>query len=198
MTKKTAIIITLLNAAILLSIFVLPKFLGGNDQGKTYISTTIDNLEKTQEVVFLNASLEKIVTSTKNSTLPFTDIKLPFTERKNIFIVNYVAKFGIKEPVKIEDFGENNLIITIPEFDVIGISLNEEMPYQLYDVTNDLFSLFTENLDTGGELAKQLSNEEQRVLIEDHENLLRDAAEEYYYNVFRALNENIKIKFLYN
>ncbi len=199
MNKISSILKNIILAVLLvLLIFgVFKVFFNNNDSSETYITTTIKNLEKTQEVVLLNASLEKIVASSNDSKLPFTDIKLPFTEKKSIFIVNYFAKFGIKDAVKIEEDGEDNLIITVPEFDIIGISLNEEMPYQLYDTSKDIFSFVTSDIDTGGELAKQLSNEEQRDLIDDHQNILKEAAEEYYYNIFRAINENIKIKFLY-
>ncbi|MGV3332128.1 hypothetical protein [Streptococcus thoraltensis] len=60
----------------------------------------IISLEKAEEVVFLNACIQTVGTESDDTAL-FDSIKLPFSKKKAIIILNYKAKFGIKKPVKI-------------------------------------------------------------------------------------------------
>lgn len=42
----------------------------------------VNYLEKVNEVVFLNVGLEKIESKENNTLIPWTSLKIPFTEKK--------------------------------------------------------------------------------------------------------------------
>lgn len=158
-------------------------------------SAIITNLEKVNETVLVNAGVNKVITQINNTTIPWTQIGIPLTEKRALIVLNYTAKLGIKKAVSVKSTGENSYEITVPEYQVIGISLNEKEPYVLYDNSGNLLSLTTANIDTGKLVATNLTNEEQKVYLENNTELLNDAAKTYYETLFKSINPDIKLTF---
>lgn len=130
-----------------------------------------------------------------NTTIPWTQIGIPLTEKRALIVLNYTAKLGIKKAVSVKSTGENSYEITVPEYQVIGISLNEKEPYVLYDNSGNLLSLTTANIDTGQLVTKSLSDEEQKTYLASNKDLLNDSAKNYYENLFKSINPDIKLTF---
>lgn len=79
--------------------------------------------------------------------------------------MNYNAKLGIKQNVSIKLISENELEITIPKFKIIGVDLDKDEPYCLYDTHSGLLSAPTPNIDTGELVALGLSSDSQLIYL---------------------------------
>lgn len=157
----------------------------------------INYIEETSEMVFLNVGIEKVVSQTNNTSIPWTKIGIPLSEKKSIIILHYIAKLGIKEPAKIEKINETHYKIILPEYKIIGIELEEDNPYQLYDENKGLLSYSTKDIDTGALVAQTLSNEEQAAYIKRFLEILNSSAQNYYTTLFKALGKDIKVQLVY-
>lgn len=159
-------------------------------------SSVIQYIEKVKETVFLNVGIQRVETQ-KNNVKLFSNFDLPFTERKAIIILNYQAKFGIKQAVSIESTGENRYQVTIPKFEVIGVELSKVDPYQLYDSSGELLSAFTQNVDTGELVTKSLTNKKQEEYLVKYREQIRESAKEYYTTLFKSINPDIELDFVF-
>lgn len=183
------IIITLASLAVIG--FLLPHFMPNTHNTKN--SVVVTNLEKVQETVLMNAGINKVIMQINNTTIPWTEIGIPFTEKRALLVLNYTAKIGIKEAVKVTEISENTYEIIIPEYQVIGVSLNDKDPYHLYDSTGELLSFATASVDTGALVSKALTNEEQKRYLTANITTLNDAAKTYYETLARTLNPDAKV-----
>ena len=119
-------------------LFFLPK----EQKSEVKTSINIESIEKVNEVVFLNAGVNEIITETKTTQVFGFDV--PFSRKTALVILNYTAKFGIKSSVKVEQIGEKEYKVIVPKFEVIGVELSKDNPYNLYDNHGELLSGTTE------------------------------------------------------
>ncbi|EJO21498.1 MULTISPECIES: hypothetical protein [Streptococcus] len=191
--------------AVLAIFFVVAKtyniigfFQGKNaSDERSQIYTQITRLEKVNESVFLDVGIQKVETIEKDKKIPGTNISIPLSVKKAIIILNYTAKFGIKEGIKIKKIAEHEYELTIPKYEVIGVEVsdNPKDRYKLYDMSGQLLSGSTENIDTGEHVAKSLSNKEQEDYIKQYKNLITESAEDYYTNIVTSIDSEAKVTF---
>ena len=164
---------------------------------RSQIYTQITRLEKVNESVFLDVGIQKVETIEKDKKIPGTNISIPLSVKKAIIILNYTAKFGIKEGIKIKKIAEHEYELTIPKYEVIGVKIsdNPKYRYKLYDMSGQLLSGSTENIDTGEHVAKSLSNKEQEGYIKQYKNLITESAEAYYTNIVTSIDPDAKVTF---
>lgn len=197
-TYKIALWVLLLLAILIVGVFSF-AYNKGLSETKSQLTTTINNVEKVNEHVFLNAGITLVNTVEKeNETLKRFNISIPFSEKKAIIIQNYIAKFGIKDPVKISETGEKTYQVRVPKFQVIGVEQDPVKPYQLYHTSEGLLSFGTEDIDTGEEVAKNLANEKQIEHLNKNINLIKESCEEYYTSLFQAIDPEIQLTFFYS
>ncbi len=164
---KISLWVLLLICAILLGTY-LYGYTQNNSKNNSQSSSMVQYIQEANEVVFLNVGIEKVVTSKNQTTIPWTDIGIPFSEKKSIIILNYAAKLGIRTHVKVEQVSEKKYKIIVPKYEVLGIELDKTNPYQLYDSSGELLSYSTQDIDTGTLVAQTLSNEEQEKYLEKY------------------------------
>mgnify|MGYP000845203640 CR=1 FL=1 len=191
--------------AVLAIFFVVAKtyniigfFQGKNaSDERSQIYTQITRLEKTRQPVFLNVGIQKVETIEKDKKIPGTNISIPLSVKKAIIILNYTAKFGIKEGVKVRKIAEHEYELTIPKYQVIGVKVpdNPKDRYKLYDTSGQLLSGSTENIDTGEHVAKSLSNKEQEEYLKQYKNLITQSAEQYYRAIVTGIDPEAKVTF---
>lgn len=165
--------------------------LSHNQQTETYSS--IKKLEEVHEVVLLNVGIQKIKTIKNNTKLFGTKIVIPGSEKRAIIILNYTAKFGIKKGVNIESDREHNYKVNLPQYEVIGVELDKDKPYKLYNTSGELLSASTKNVDTGEAVTKGLSNKEQQDYLKDYNELLKESAEKYYSTLIKSLDHEATV-----
>lgn len=164
-------------------------------QSEAKVSTTIEHIEQVNELVFLNTSVQKIITA-KNYTILFGQ-EMPFSEKSALLIVNYKAKFGIKSPVTIEKTGEKRYRITVPSFQVIGLELDAKEPYILYDKSGDILSFTTEEIDTGQLVTDEFKSAEQTSFLTQYEDDIKESAQNYYHNLFKAISSDLQLEVVF-
>ena len=168
-------------------LFFLPK--GQKSEVKSSIN--IESIEKVNEVVFLNAGVNEIITESKTTQVFGFDV--PFSKKTALVILNYTAKFGIKSSVKVEQIGEKEYKVIVPKFEVIGVELSKDNPYNLYDNHGELLSGTTEDVDTGKLVTNQLSSDKQAEYLDKFKSEIKESATNYYKTLFASMDSEVKV-----
>lgn len=183
---------------IIVAAFLLPLvggFLPNNEKTQSY--SMVKYIEAVNETVFLNAGIQTVETQTNNTTIPWTKIGIPFSEKKAIIILNYAAKLGIKQPVEIKETSKNHYRIKLPPYEVIGVDLDKDNPYQLYDSRGELLSYSTKEIDTGELVTQNLSSKEQEKYLKQYTQQLNDSAKDYYTSLFKPLGDDVVVEVVF-
>ena len=182
----------LLNVVLIAIIFVgVAFFLPKEQKSEVKSSINIESIEKVNEVVFLNAGVNEIITETKTTQVFGFDV--PFSRKTALVILNYTAKFGIKSSVKVEQIGEKEYKVIVPKFEVIGVELSKDNPYNLYDNHGELLSGTTEDVDTGKLVTNQLSSDKQAEYLDKFKSEIKESAINYYNTLFSSMDSEAKV-----
>ena len=168
-------------------LFFLPK--GQKSEVKSSIN--IESIEKVNEVVFLNAGVNEIITESKTTQVFGFDV--PFSKKTALVILNYTAKFGIKSSVKVEQIAEKEYKVIVPKFEVVGVELSKDNPYNLYDNHGELLSGTTEDVDTGKLVTNQLSSDKQAEYLDKFKSEIKESATNYYKTLFASMDPEVKV-----
>ena len=169
------------------ALFFLPK----EQKSEVKSSINIESIEKVNEVVFLNAGVNEIITESKTTQVFGFDV--PFSKKTALVILNYTAKFGIKSSVKVEQIGEKEYKVIVPKFEVIGVELSKDNPYNLYDNHGELLSGTTEDVDTGKLVTNQLSSDKQAEYLDKFKSDIKESATNYYKTLFASMDSEVKV-----
>ena len=168
-------------------LFFLPK----EHKSEVKSSINIESIEKVNEVVFLNAGINEIISETKTTQVLGFDV--PFSKKAALVILNYKAKFGIKSSVKVEQISEKEYKVIVPKLEVIGVELLKDNPYDLYDSHGELLSGTTEDIDTGKLVANQLSSDKQAEYLDKFKSEIKESAINYYKTIFSSMDSEVKV-----
>ena len=190
--KKVNMFSVLLNVVLIAIIaigvlFFLPK----EHKSEVKSSINIESIEKVNEVVFLNAGINEIISETKTTQVFGFDV--PFSKKAALVILNYKAKFGIKSSVKVEQISEKEYKVIVPKLEVIGVELSKDNPYDLYDSHGELLSGTTEDIDTGKLVANQLSSDKQAEYLDKFKSEIKESAINYYKTIFSSMYSEVKV-----
>ena len=190
--KKVNMFSVLLNVVLIAIIaigvlFFLPK----EHKSEVKSSINIESIEKVNEVVFLNAGINEIISETKTTQVFGLDV--PFSKKAALVILNYKAKFGIKSSVKVEQISEKEYKVIVPKLEVIGVELSKDNPYDLYDSHGELLSGTTEDIDTGKLVANQLSSDRQAEYLDKFKSEIKESAINYYKTLFSSMDSEAKV-----
>ena len=190
--KKVNMFSVLLNVVLIAIIaigvlFFLPK----EQKSEVKSSINIESIEKVNEVVFLNAGINEIISETKTTQVFGFDV--PFSKKAALVILNYKAKFGIKSSVKVEQISEKEYKVIVPKLEVIGVELSKDDPYDLYDSHGELLSGTTEDVDTGKLVTNQLSSDKQAEYLDKFKSEIKESAINYYKTIFSSMDSEVKV-----
>ena len=190
--KKVNMFSVLLNVVLIAIIaigvlFFLPK----EHKSEVKSSINIESIEKVNEVVFLNAGINEIISETKTTQVFGLDV--PFSKKAALVILNYNAKFGIKSSVKVEQISEKEYKVIVPKLEVIGVELSKDDPYDLYDSHGELLSGTTEDVDTGKLVTNQLSSDKQAEYLDKFKSEIKESAINYYKTIFSSMDSEVKV-----
>ena len=168
-------------------LFFLPK----EHKSEVKSSINIESIEKVNEVVFLNAGINEIISETKTTQVFGFDV--PFSKKAALVILNYNAKFGIKSSVKVEQISEKEYKVIVPKLEVIGVELSKDNPYDLYNSHGELLSGTTEDVDTGKLVTNQLSSDKQAEYLDKFKSEIKESAINYYKTIFSSMDSEVKV-----
>ena len=190
--KKFNMFSVLLNVVLIAIIFVgVAFFLPKEQKSEVKSSINIESIEKVNEVVFLNAGINEIISETKTTQVFGFDV--PFSKKAALVILNYNAKFGIKSSVKVEQISEKEYKVIVPKLEVIGVELSKDDPYDLYDSHGELLSGTTEDVDTGKLVTNQLSSDKQAEYLDKFKSEIKESAINYYKTIFSSMDSEVKV-----
>lgn len=193
--KKVNMFSVLLNVVLIAIIAIIAIgvlfFLPKEHKSEVKSSINIESIEKVNEVVFLNAGINEIISETKTTQVLGFDV--PFSKKAALVILNYKAKFGIKSSVKVEQISEKEYKVIVPKLEVIGVELSKDNPYDLYDSHGELLSGTTEDIDTGKLVANQLSSDKQAEYLDKFKSEIKESAINYYKTIFSSMDSEVKV-----
>lgn len=175
----------------------LTGFLQSGGKGSVSVSTSVQYIEQVQETVFLNVGVQKVVKASSPSA-KILGQELPLSKRTALLVLNYKAKFGIKEAVVIKKTGATSYQVQVPAFEVIGFEWDEENGYELYDRDGELLSGLTDEVDTGKLVTQETSAKKQKAYIAQYQKELQEAAQQYYEQLFQAIDPEIDITLVFH
>ena len=193
--KKVNMFSVLLNVVLIAIIAIIAIgvlfFLPKEHKSEVKSSINIESIEKVNEVVFLNAGINEIISETKTTQVFGFDV--PFSKKAALVILNYKAKFGIKSSVKVEQISEKEYKVIVPKLEVIGVELSKDNPYDLYDSHGELLSGTTEDIDTGKLVTNQLSSDKQAEYLDKFKSEIKESAINYYKTIFSSMDSEVKV-----
>lgn len=196
LSYKISLWLILLLVIALVSIYIYGN-INARSSGTNSSYSMVQSIEKVNEQVFLNVGIETVISSSEHTEIPLTKIKIPLTEKKALIVVNYKAKLGIKKPVNIEIKKEKDYKIIVPKYEVIGISLDKDNPYTVYDNSGEILSYSTKDIDTGELLTDELSDETQNKYLKEYKTQMDESAKEYYETLLKATDSENKVEVVF-
>ncbi|CYU57682.1 hypothetical protein HO944_02760 [Streptococcus suis] len=92
------------------------------------------------------------------------------------------------------EISEKYYRVTVPTFTIIGVELDQENPYTLYDKRGNFLSGLTEEVDTGERVTSNLSTETQLEYLKEYQDLIKESAVTYYTTLFKAIDSGIELE----
>ncbi|WP_158648119.1 hypothetical protein [Nocardioides houyundeii] len=154
-------------------------------------SQVINSVTREQEVVLLSLGIQGINEKKDNGTIGPLDI--PLSERVSFLEYGFDAKLGIDgQDVKIEQSGEDEYVVTIPEFEFLGHA-NETFRVVVEDEGS--LSWTTPEIDTAQTITEILNDEAQQEYVDRNLEILRDQAQVFYTGIIKGIDPNLNVTF---
>ncbi|WP_162794491.1 hypothetical protein [Nocardioides houyundeii] len=154
-------------------------------------SQVINSVTREQEVVLLSLGIQGINEKKDNGTIGSLDI--PFSERVSFLEYGFDAKLGIDgADVAIEQSGEDEYVVTIPEFEFLGHA-NETFRVVVEDEGS--LSWTTPEIDTAQTITEILNDEAQQEYVDRNLEILRDQAQVFYTGIIKGIDPNLNVTF---
>lgn len=169
----------------------------GAGGGSVSVSSSVQYIEKVQETVFLNVGVQKVVKAS-SSNAKILGLEIPQSKKTALLVLNYKAKFGIKEAVVIKKTGDKAYQVQVPTFEVIGFEWDEENGYELYDRDGELLSGLTDEVDTGKLVTQETSTKKQKAYIAQYQKELEESATHYYKQLFQSIDPDIELTVIFD
>ena len=113
------------------------------------------------------------------------------------FFLPKEQKSEVKTSINIESIEKVNevvfLNVIVPKFEVIGVELSKDNPYNLYDNHGELLSGTTEDVDTGKLVTNQLSSDKQAEYLDKFNSEIKESAINYYKTLFSSMDSEAKV-----
>ncbi|GAA1151558.1 hypothetical protein [Nesterenkonia lutea] len=163
-------------------------FGAATDSRDTRIITAV---ERQEQIVLLSTSTQGLTEEKSSSTLFGQD--LPGTGRTQFLQYTYRAKLGIEgNEVSIEETGENQYLVSVPEFMFIG---HDDVDFKTAIDDNGVLSWVTPEIDTASKITEILGEDEMAEQISSNSDLLQDQARVFYTGVIQGIDKDVEIDF---
>lgn len=179
----TAVLVVVFAPAVRNSLF------GTEAESRTTEITTA--VERQEQIVLLSTSTQGLAEERIYSEL--FGQNLPGTGRTQFLQYTYRAKLGIEgSEVSIDDTGENQYRVSVPEFVFIG---HDEVDFKTAIEDNGVLSWVTPEIDTASTITEILSEEKMTQQINSNLDLLQDQARTFYTGIILGIDDDAEIDF---
>lgn len=155
----------------------------------------ITAVEREEQIVLLSAATQGLSEETRSSTLFGRNV--PGSGRTEFVQYSYSAKIGIEGgDVSIEETGENDFLITVPEFIVIG---NSDAEFKTVLDNAGVLGAMTEKIDTADTISGILNEETMaKEVIALNRDLLEDQVRLFYTGIINGVDDRAEIEFAFS
>lgn len=156
-------------------------------------SQIYQSVERKEEVALLALGIQGI--ARENEPGKILGVPLPAGDRTTMIQYEFTAKVGIDgAAVHIDEAtsGENSFVISIPEFIFIGY---DDPHFEDPIEGNGPLSFLTDEIEETEMINSILSDEKQQSYIDDHVELLRDQAQDYYTGIVHSIDPQTTLTF---
>lgn len=154
----------------------------------------ITAVERQEQIVLLSASTQGLSEERRASILFGKHV--PGSGRTQLVQYSYSAKLGVEgADVEIRETGENEFLITVPEFIVIGHS---NADFQTVFDDAGVLSAMTDRIDTASTISGILSEETiADEVISSNRELLEDQARLFYTGIISGIDADVDLEFAF-
>jgi hypothetical protein len=151
----------------------------------------INAITREEQVVLLSLGIQGIAEKSDQTTL--LNQRVPWSERASFMQYSFTAKVGIDgDGVTVEQTGENEFLVSIPEFIFIG---HDDEDFQLVAEDNGVLSWITPPIDPVEMINEILDDEAKSQYIESNRELLRDQAKSFYGGIISSVDSDVVVKY---
>lgn len=156
-------------------------------------SKVITAIETQEQVALLSASIQGL--HEESSQGSWFGKRIPGLGRTEFVQYNYRAKLGIEGgDVTIEQAGDNQYLISVPEFIFIGY---DNVEFKTAVKKNGVLSWLTPEIDTADTITKILSDGAKAEQIDVNHDLLREQATAFYTGIINGIDDEIELEFTF-
>lgn len=159
---------------------------GSND------TQVVTAMTKQKQVAVLGLSVTDIYDKSQATT--FLGMDVPFSEKTAYLKGTFDAKLGFDgKQVKISKSKTENKMynIVIPKFIVIGIN---NPKFEIIDNKGEILSFVTEEIDTHALANQAMSEKTLNKYIKMNKEWLQEQSKNYYENILKSIDKELKIK----
>ena len=170
--------------------FAVERFFGGTARASD--SQIYRSVESKQEVALLALGIQGI--ARENEEGQILGVRLAAGDRMTLIQYEFTAKVGIDgEDVKLDKGDdESTFVVSIPEFIFIGY---DDPHFEDPIESNGPLSFVTEEIEETEMVNSILSDDKQQTYIDDHVQVLRNQARDYYTGVIRSIDPDAHVEF---
>lgn len=144
-----------------------------------------------EQVVLVSLGIQGITSERIQSTV--FGKKVPGTARTSFLQYTYDAKLGIEgDEVIVEETGENQFLVKIPEFIFIG---HENAEFKTVVEDNGVMSFVTPEVDTAGLITEVLNEDARDTHIDSNREVLELQARNFYSGIIHGVEPDIDLTF---
>lgn len=151
----------------------------------------VASITREEQVVLLSLGIEGI--AERSATGRFLGLDVPGTSRSSFVQYGFQAKLGVEgRDVRIERTGEDELVISVPEFVFIG---HDEETFRTVVEDNGVLSFVTPEIDTVEMINAILDADAQDEYVEANTEVLQDQARAFYSAIVRSIDPTTTVRF---
>lgn len=151
----------------------------------------VSSITREEQVVLLSLGIEGI--AERSATGEFLGMTVPGTGRSSFVQYGFNAKLGIEgSDVRIARTGEDELVITVPEFVFIG---HDDETFETVVESNGVLSWVTPEIDTVEMINTILDEDAQGQYVDANREVLEDQARAFYSAIVMSIDPTIALRF---
>lgn len=154
-------------------------------------SQVINSVTREEQVVLVSLGIQGIDEEAVTSTV--FGVEVPGSGRTTFLQYEFDAKLGIEGgDVEIEEKGEGQFLVTIPDFVFIG---HDNETFRLVAEDNGLLSFATPENDSAEMITRILNDDTKEQYVDSNLEILRDQAEAFYSRLVTAVDPTVVVEF---
>lgn len=174
----------------------MPNIFSSGIDSETRSTQLVKSITREEQVVLLSLGIQGIEKKSESGKFfagTFFETGNPGGERTKFIQYTFKAKLGIEgKDVTVEQTGEGEIIVSIPEFIFIG---NSDPDFELVAEKNGALSWATAEIDSLDMVNSILSTDNQKHFVDENVEILEDQARAFYRGIITSIDPTVDVTF---